>query len=265
MLKFLKSKSWVFIYFGVTFVLIPLLVHIAYRTPALTDYFVSIWLCGDILTYYGSIIGVLSTIIIFSLTIQYNRESDYENRKNSVRPYLSSEHHPLYKLIEVTEDKDLVFITVSNNISSSKDIPYGYKSAYTHNPTYKPNKNIEKRANFIKTHHVLSYTLSNVGAGNAVNVDIKINNKLFMPSFAISTNKDITLIFVLLDKILEGNRKTIELRFEYEDILSTGLYYQTEKIEFFRDEKDDSLSTSQNIEWLLSKPQEMDKKEKDNG
>jgi hypothetical protein len=157
-------------------------------------------------------------------------------------------------LVEESGDENLIYIIVGTEYSSSFQPPFLYKDAYT--PDADNLGSIRKSLDFMKKTHVLQYSLSNCGAGNAVNIEININDNKVMPPFVLVVDKKIKFIMLLESELLADNEYIVEISITYGDVASIGIYKQEERIRFFRCE-DNTLSTSQKIEWFLSKPEEV--------
>ena len=114
-----------------------------------------------------------------------------------------------------------------------------------------------KTKEYFEQKYLLYYEISNCGAGNAINVVLKINKDTIIPGFCITTNSPKKIMFILHNDLLEQTEKKdykLELIFEYTDIASLGSYYQTEEIIFL---KRNRLITYQKESGFLSKPKEI--------
>ena len=104
--------------------------------------------------------------------------------------------------------------------------------------------------------YLLYYEIANHGAGNAINVQLKIN-KWSMQSFCITTANPKRFVFILHENLIpdDKNEYTLEMFLTYSDIASLGNYYQKEEIIFCR--RDDKLKTIQMSGSILTRPIEI--------
>lgn len=74
-------------------VLIPLIINLAFKIDAVTSIFAAEWSAGDVLSFYGSIIAAVVTIIGVYITIDYSRKNFDEDEMNRIRPYMALTHY----------------------------------------------------------------------------------------------------------------------------------------------------------------------------
>ena len=53
---------------------VPILIHILFKTSAVCDWFVPEWEAGNVLEYYGAILGFLGTVTLSILALYQNYE-----------------------------------------------------------------------------------------------------------------------------------------------------------------------------------------------
>lgn len=102
----------------IVLICIPFGIHILFSVPAPFKFLQAKWTAGDILSFYGTIVGAFCTVLGVFLSIQYAQKNYKEDTEKRVLPYIG-----LTKLDE--KNKNNIF-----NIISSKDIPdeeSGYK------------------------------------------------------------------------------------------------------------------------------------------
>ncbi len=89
-MKNILKKHWkgIVLFFIVGVILIPLLIHILFKINAPIDFFVATWTSGDVLAFYGVIIGAIATVGGVYLSIQYSQKSLQEDTYNRVRPFI---------------------------------------------------------------------------------------------------------------------------------------------------------------------------------
>lgn len=83
-----KHRKGIVLFLVVGIILIPLLIHILFKLNAPTDFFVATWTSGDVLAFYGVIIGAIATVGGVYLTIQYAQKSSLDDTYNRVRPFV---------------------------------------------------------------------------------------------------------------------------------------------------------------------------------
>lgn len=251
------KKYWkpLCIFFFIGIIVIPLAIHIAFKTSAIHSFMVAEWTSDGFLGFYGALMGALSTVYVFALTIRYNRDIERENRKFNTKPYLYSEYYPIYELAKKRENESLLYIIVGNQVSSSFEIPYEYEKDYEEKSD--STEAVFRNLRLSRERHMLHYALSNAGAGSSVNTDFRINDEIVMPPFALPINAKLVMVIILKSEILVNNEKMIDITITYDDVVSIGHYEQCERIRFFRDKDDDTLSTNQMPEWLLCKPKDI--------
>ena len=111
---------------------------------------------------------------------------------------------------------------------------------------------------FFKHNYILQIDMYNNGAGNAIDVEYKMNDRPLVFSYSITTDKPKRLVFILNDDMLENNESTLSFVLEYSDVASLARYQQKETINFFRNTEGD-LGISQFSADFLTKPVEINK------
>jgi len=169
----------------------------------------------NLLSYYGSILGAGATIGAVVLAINHNRKLFEEEQILSTKPFLETKFKSLPKdvsPIENTIDK-LFYLTYS---MKSKHISLSNLSLF---PVQ----------NFYPDPVIIEYTLSNVGAGNALNLKIVINEVVVSSNFVVPVNKQI-IFYILFDFIEKRNvNEIIDITFFYSDVHSKMIYEQIDK------------------------------------
>jgi len=89
-MKDMLKRHWkgilIFVIVGIIFV--PLVIHILFKINAPANFFIATWTSGDVLAFYGVIIGAIATVGGVYLSIQYSQKSLHEDTYNRVRPFL---------------------------------------------------------------------------------------------------------------------------------------------------------------------------------
>ena len=73
----------------VCIVVIPFLIHCAFKMYFGIDFFVADWSAGDILTFYGGILAAVLAVFGVYWTIQDSHNQYHEEQKNNVKPYFA--------------------------------------------------------------------------------------------------------------------------------------------------------------------------------
>lgn len=265
--KHKKQIKKIFIWYVVAIVfifIVPLGINWIYKIPATKPLFAMDWEAKDVLAFYGSLLGAAATIFVLTETINFTRENQKEERKLSIKPYLETQKYNYTNFDNFPEDKNIIYMEIKPNIKT-------YQGALPEDIRYiieVEKQKISDRDYIIKTKeyfeekYLLYYEISNCGAGNAINVVLKINNDTIIPAFCITTNSPKKIMFILHNDLLEGTENKdykFELAFEYTDIASLGSYYQSEEVILL---KRNRLITYQKESGFLSKPKEIAVKQK---
>lgn len=270
LLKFLSTHKKQAILIALGLILLPILiVHVLFKING-PEWLRAEWFAGDLLSYFGAVLGTLATIVTIIVTIQLAVEGQQkelkmmrEDRKLSIKPHLQTSHSPLFSVDDAIglEDKKTLFVTYPvNEKEIDKD---GFLPGCSLNVPYILKKYQKQsddsgkipRINFIHDFYILKYSLANVGAGNAINIQFLIENKPCFPAFSLVANSSRDFVFILKKGLIEDKSRNITFDFMYSDIASMGKYSQHETICFYV-EKDGTLNYSQRIEDLISMPQE---------
>ena len=76
------KKLIAFIIFMVIFG-VPLIIHILFKLHSNIDFFVAEWSAGELLSYYGSILAFLGTVILGALSLYQNQIIKQESDKRA--------------------------------------------------------------------------------------------------------------------------------------------------------------------------------------
>lgn len=103
-----KLWFWVFIMVGLGFAVIgPMVINALYIK---NEGYITVWRGEDVLSYYGSLLGAVATIIAVILTIKFTVEKEKKERKEAVKPYLQTRSRTIYSLSDKVFDEDVVYI-----------------------------------------------------------------------------------------------------------------------------------------------------------
>lgn len=265
-----KIVAWYFVAIIFIFI-IPIGINWVYKMPASLPIFSMDWEANDVLSFYGSLLGAAATIIALKETINFTRESQKEERKLSIRPYLETQKYNYTDLQKIPTNLETLFINVSKRITTYQaSLPEEFEDMKILQKRLLAGEKIDlidqtlfdlKLEALFQKKYLLSYDIVNCGAGNAINVNLRINGRSVIPSFCVITGESKKIIFVLNNDLLEDtNEYSLKLTLTYSDVASLADYYQTEEIIFSNKNADSKLKTLQLSGSLLTKPIEITKK-----
>lgn len=268
--RILKLVAWYFVAIIFIFV-IPIGINWAYKKPASIPIFSMDWEAKDVLSFYGSLLGAVATIIALKETINFTRESQKEERKLSIRPYLETQKYNYTDLQKIPTNLETLFIDVSKKITTYQaSLPDEFEDMKILQQRLISGEKIDemdqalfdlKLETLFQKKYLLSYEIVNCGAGNAINVNLRINGKSIIPSFCVIAGESKKFIFVLNNDLLEDtNEYSLNLILTYSDVATLANYYQTEKIMFTNKNADGKLKTLQWSGSLLTEPIEITNK-----
>lgn len=219
-----------------------------------------------IFTIVGAVFGGLITLVGVAWTIKDNSKKLKEERKLSIRPYLESNSYA-YKDISDLPIEDTTYITLQKqSLIYNGDIPKEVKQLIITKRKIDKGEKVDpidevlfndKMGDFFKKKYLLEYKIFNHGAGNAINVQMKINEWRLKP-FCISTTTPKCFLIIINEDLIEENKKSysVKISFIYTDIASMGKYMQTEEFALHKGEHE--LMTGQLEEFLLTAPKEIE-------
>lgn len=249
---------------------IPIAINWLYKFPADIPILEMDWDGKDVLSFYGSILGAVATIVALTTTIKFTRENQKEERKLSIRPYLQTSKFNYTNFQEIPDSKEVIYIDIKPNIITYQGgIPddisriIDLKNKRVFDKTYNVegiddgmyNSNV---INYFGSRYLLCYEIKNCGAGNAINVSLNVNSRCFIPNFCVTTTDATKIMFILNKELLDRSGEYIlKIAFVYHDIALLGKYYQSETIIFTNKNKYGELKTTQKAEGLLTGPMEL--------
>lgn len=242
----LRHKILSLIIFLIIVFLPPLIINGVYKINAPVEIFNSEWVAGDLLSYYGALLGSIATIIAIIWTISFTVDNQEQERKLSVRPYIQTKWGPVLTTDDLNDNETIVFIEQFK----------GYFMSYTESPAdvFHKNNNLTNR----KEKYILKYDLHNIGAGNAINVNISINHIGATLPFGIPMNESKVLAIILDGNLLNNDIIPIAVEIKYDDVSSIARYLQVEKFKLYKN-TDGVLNLSQVGDEVLSQPIEVTK------
>lgn len=253
LLDYIKHHKLLSFLIIIGIIFIPIIViHLLFSIYPSNDWWIAKWSAGELLDYFGSIMGAVATIIALIVTIIYTNDSQKKQNILSVKPYLQSEYIPIFNYNEITNNSSKPFyITFGSNISSSSVEPYMFN---------RMKEDGFDKIFFFSRYYIIKYKIKNVGANSAVNIKWTLNNKPIIPEFAISKNEIFECVIVIDSSILENNKATLKLKYEFDDVLGLASYFQEETIEITKD--DTGITSSQGINNILSSPKKITQEQK---
>lgn len=232
------------------------------------------WTSGDVLGYFGEMIGAAATIFAIIITIQLAEEGRQEDhkrqkceRKLSVKPYLQTFFSPIFSKNDVDKyfDEIVYYVIYPENSKSEKEvfpsvsleIPGIFRVSEKNASEHR----IDTKLRFFNDYYVFFYSIENIGAGNAINIQFYLNEIPFIPFFSLAINGQRDFIFVFPKNVIENDEFLVSFRFEYSDVASISCYAQNEVIRLLCNEEGkpnfrrmlcDLISPPQEIECDLS-------------
>ena len=245
------KKSFKYFVIGIIcLIFLPIIIiHILFSYYPDNEWLVAKWSAGELLGYFGAIIGSLTTIAALVTTILYNSHENREKNRLSVLPYLQSEYKPLYKYEEIFKEQSLgyMYIIFDEKIASSNEPLWEFKNMT-------PEEFYKNKLLYLQSNYIIEYKLENVGANSAANIRWTLNGEPILPDFSLSKDTTKKFIIFIRSSLLENhNTKILNLKFIYNDVLSIGEYMQKENIKFKKDEF--GLTSSQSLADLITKPE----------
>ncbi len=261
LIKWTKDhKIWAAITVIALFFLPILIVHSLFEITAPCEWLVADWKAGEILAYCGAVLGAAVTITAVVLTIITTQENQKGERKLSIKPHLQTGHQPVFdseKAIAQVANRAIFVVyphDENEGISSSYEPPYLLRKSVNNDLT----REIISVLDFSRRCYIIQYNVSNVGAGNAVNMSFTINDEAFIQPFSLTVNDTKVFVILLKAELLKDKTRSIGFKFKYQDVASMARYEQHETIILLA-EDNGSLNSSQNMNDVISEPKEIER------
>ena len=266
-----KGEICVCVILFVIFVLImPIVINWIYEQPALLPLLAMSWEAKDMLGFYGSllsaVIGAVAAIYVLQKTIQFTVDSQREERKLAVRPYLETRKYQYTDLSKISSGENTVFLTISKAlITYQAEVPddiIDKQKQIEHYRRSNAKKSIDIGIedhiglDYLARNYIFQIDLVNCGAGNAINVEFTMNQRPLLQTFCVTTQMPKRFICILNEDLISDGKCELEFSLKYGDISSYAKYMQTEKVLFCRG-YDKKLTTSQRRCDLLTPPVEV--------
>ena len=212
-----------------------------------------------ILSITSATISGFLTLAGVAWTIRDNSNKLREERKLSIKPYLDIRHEH-FETIEELPRKDALFVEIDDYLSWGNTLPEEIERLLTYPKD--DNNGLELAAKnmlltcFSRSHYLMSCEIENCGAGNAIDLKIKLNDFELSP-FCVTTAAPKRVVLVISDKLISkenGERSLVSITYTYTDVSKIGKYEQKESFIFIKNDKEE-LQLIQFKENLLT-PQE---------
>ncbi len=262
--RILKMIGWYIV--GLFFaIIVPISINWIYEIPAPYSFLEMSWEAKDVLSFYGSLLGAVATIFALASTINFTVNNQKSERKLSIKPYLETHKYNYTEISKIPSD-NVIFLNIYKGlITYQGDIPDDIKDLLVEQERIKNYITVNALAEalfnvkvdtFFKKKFVMLYEIENCGAGNAINVELKIGDMLPIQKFCITTNLPKKFVFILNDELLVNEKYELQIYITYSDIASLGKYCQEESFLFKRDGLG-NLQTVQMEKDLLTAPKEI--------
>ena len=273
-----KLKTF-FIILGLLFLLIgiPLIINRLYASDIVLVY--TEWGAKEVLAFYGSVLTFIGTTSLGVLSLYQNsifKKSNENKEKLTIRPYLFTsinDEQPMY-LSENTEEYVLIdFVNDSFCIKHTSRNTHSAILNYTHKKKEydeflklpedekehaKHIKLLEEQTDIInklqKRFELVRYEITNAGHGNAIKINMTLNNDKLLPLFCLPTNssKEVLLLFDF-NNVKYNKEFSFKMKFSFYDVENNGPYYQEE---VFYISKNDDGNLSLRFKEQISSPHE---------
>ena len=252
-------KIWKLILLIVPIILIiigiPFLIIILNKNGSILTYSID-----GILSYIGAFLGAIATIIAVTITIRFTAKQQKNDRKLAIKPYLTTKIKSC--TFKEFANKDTNNILYTEITAKSNIVPYvrSKKPPYFFAPEKLARTDIIKSEysipQFNKNIYFIEYLITNIGAGNALNLDINICGwPMSLGHVPVNDTISLRIRFNIEPKDLEYNCR---IKLEYEDVASIAKYNQYEHFSFVNLDSS-GVSFAQVGNDILTKPEEIKK------
>ena len=89
-MKNILKKYWrsILLFIIIGLVLIPFLIHLFFKINSCCEFFIAEWTAGDVLAFYGVLLGSVATVWGVYLSIQFSRSNYEDDTKRKVLPFI---------------------------------------------------------------------------------------------------------------------------------------------------------------------------------
>lgn len=239
--------------------MVPLAINESYKSNCGYE---TMWGAEDMLQFYGAILGAISTVIGVYFTLDYTRYNKHNDYLRKIVPILYSESTLVTNPEVFSKGSgkiNYVHIKSGFNIALSQNTPNILEQAilsFEKGDSKGNDENIKQLiiANqFIKNYCMIDYTLKNVGSGNAINIIMKINDKLFKPKFELKKDSVINFKFIInACKLKDKEEMKFCISYNYTNICTEPKFIQKETLYIYK--KDGAVYYRQDIQDFISDP-----------
>lgn len=252
---------------------IPIVINWLYSRPASIPLFAMSWEAKDALAFYGSILGAGATILALVATIRFTTNNQKGERKLAIKPYLQTKFI-LKPSFDSIFKGDLSYFAIGKGIVEGSPIPFDelreikrlhdkYKCDLTAKGIAASESFKEKYKDYFSKNYVFIYEIVNCGAGNAVDVNVTIDNIPIREGFCVSTVDSVKFVIVISGELAKIE-KFISIHIEYSDVCSLARYAQSECFRLLKDDNDE-FTVVRYGEDLLTQPREILNRRNNNG
>ena len=248
-------------------VLLPFILYIIFKLAGK-----SFWTAGDLLEYWGAVLGAAVTFGTIALAIHhFNRElaqrkqeeiQHLQEQKDRIQPYLHTESRKADILsVQKPAGENVCYIQYpANDYDESNVAPSASFEMSSVIRDFKDKGQLEQLGEMTNQHYCLhDYRITNAGAGNAVKVLLKIDGYAPKPPFSIVQGETKYFVFIFYRSLLRGqNQRKITIELYYSNRMSSQSYQQTEHFTLKENEENDDecLMVRQTSLDLITPPQE---------
>lgn len=249
--------------FGI--VLLPFVLYIIFKLAGK-----SFWTAGDLLEYWGAVLGAAVTFGTIALAIHhFNRELEQrkqeemqhlQEQKDRIQPYLHTESRKADILsVQKPAGENVCYIQYpANDYDESNTAPSASFEMPSVIRDFKEKGQLEQLAEMTNQHYCLhDYRITNAGAGNAVKVLLKIDGYAPKPPFSIIQGETKYFVFIFYRRLLRGQKqRQITIELYYSNRMSSQSYQQTEHFTLKENEENDDEYLKTSLD-LITPPQEI--------
>lgn len=255
-------KRWYFIILFV--IIIIILLPLPYTIPIISA---TRYNEGDILGFYGNIIGAGATLVVFFFMIGFTTKNQKEERRISVKPQLQTKLYPYdkNKLFYENASNFIMFLEYHEDarpIEGSYTCPVDFlKDTKKREHVSSLLRGFEGLQNYL----VLKCDIANIGSNSAVSINISINDKPAPSGFSLPVGVEESLFYVFGKEILKSSsgknpfvkkERVIKFVYSFKDVVALTEYEQCESITVTSD-SDDVMGYYQIGNDRLNEPKEI--------
>ena len=245
MKEWIRKHWWKLVLVAGFFIIgIPLLINWLYKQPAGIDFFRMGWNVDAVLTYYGSIIAAVATVLGVFLSVKYAQENYREDERNRQLPFMALSflrRESKFHLFDMTntdvgdsEDEDEYYYEFKLRkiyiIITKSEIIYKKRLSKDQNELLLKNgcKTVKdgNKVSLVQRDLVsMPMELENVGNGPAIDVRISLYNdkeKIRAVSLDTLKNGDTIYLHIYSEEKAENILGKYTLEVIYKDILSNA-------------------------------------------